>query len=139
MLVVVFKKDLSRDFKYLRKQCAQLPSKMRFISAQFSALLSDDLWQRNAAHANRMARLLKRRLRKIRPRIKINQAVQANAVFATIPGKYVAQLHQKYFFYVWDEETSEVRFMTSFDTTKEDVDDFAELVAKTVGRKKQSS
>ena len=56
--VVFFDKTLAGDFKYIRKQGMHLPSKMRFISAQFEALLSGDLWRRGAAHANRMAQVL---------------------------------------------------------------------------------
>jgi len=129
--VVFFDQTLAKDFKYIRKQGTHLASKMRFISAQFEALLSEDLWRKNAAHANRMARILARELAKI-PRIKITQKVEANGVFAIVPKRYVAPLQKKYFFYVWNEETSEVRFMTSFDTTEDDIRDFVALVKKTV-------
>ncbi len=129
--VVFFDQTLAKDFKYIRKQGTHLASKMRFISAQFEALLSDHLWRKNAAHANRMARILARELAKI-PRIKITQKVEANGVFAIVPKRYVAPLQKKYFFYVWNEETSEVRFMTSFDTTEDDIRDFVALVKKTV-------
>jgi threonine aldolase len=129
--VVFFDKKLAKDFKYIRKQGTHLASKMRFISAQFEALLSNDLWRKNAAHANRMARILARELAKI-PRIKITQKVEANGVFAIVPKKYVPLLQKRYFFYVWNEETSEVRFMTSFDTTEDDIRDFVALIRKTV-------
>ena len=129
--VVFFDRSLAKDFKYTRKQGAQLPSKMRFISAQFSALLSNDLWRKNAAHANRMARILARELAKI-PRITITQKVGANGLFATVPKKFVPLLQKHYFFYVWNEETSEVRFMTSFDTTEGDIKDFVTLIRRTV-------
>lgn len=129
--VVFFNEKLSSGFKYIRKQGTHLPSKMRFISAQFEALLSGDLWRRSAAHANQMARLLATELEKISS-IKITQPVEANGVFAEIPEKYVPLLQKKYFFYVWNEETSEVRFMASFDTTEDDIRDFVELVRKTV-------
>jgi threonine aldolase len=129
--VVFFDKSLAKNFKYTRKQGTHLPSKMRFISAQFEALLSNDLWRQNAQHANRMAQLLARELAKI-PQIKITQKVEANGVFALVPKRYVPLLQKKYFFYVWNEETSEVRFMASFDTTEEDIADFVALVRKTV-------
>jgi threonine aldolase len=129
--VVFFDQSLARDFKYTRKQGTHLPSKMRFISAQFEALLSNDLWRKNAEHANRMAQLLANELRKI-PRVEITQKVEANGVFAIIPKKYIPILQKKYFFYVWNEETSEVRFMTSFDTTEDDIADFVGLVRKTI-------
>ena len=129
--VVFFDKNLAKDFKYTRKQGTHLPSKMRFISAQFEALLTNDLWRQNALHANQMAQLLARELAKI-PQITITQKVEANGVFALVPKRYVPLLQKKYFFYVWNEETSEVRFMTSFDTTEEDIAQFVSLVKKTV-------
>lgn len=128
--VVFLNKKLGDDFKYIRKQGMHLPSKMRFISAQFEALLSGDLWRRSAAHANRMARLLASELEKAG--IKLTQPIESNGVFAVIPEKYIAALQKKYFFYVWDEEISECRFMTSFDTTEEDIQEFVALVRKTV-------
>jgi threonine aldolase len=129
--VVFLNKKLGENFKYIRKQGMHLPSKMRFISAQFEALLSGDLWRRSAKHANRMARVLASELEKI-PQIKLTQPVESNGVFAEIPAKYVPALQKKYFFYVWNEETSECRFMASFDTTEEDIHDFVALVRKTV-------
>lgn len=129
--VVFFDQSLAEDFKYTRKQGTHLPSKMRFISAQFEALLTNDLWRKNAEHANRMAQLLAGELTKL-PQVKITQKVEANGVFAVIPKKYILVLQKKYFFYVWNEETSEVRFMTSFDTTEEDISDFVGLVRRSV-------
>jgi len=129
--VVFLNNKLGENFKYIRKQGMHLPSKMRFISAQFEALLSGDLWRRSAAHANRMARVLGSELEKV-PGIKLTQPVEANGVFAVIPEKYVEALQKKYFFYVWNEETSECRFMASFDTTEEDIHDFVALVRKIV-------
>ena len=129
--VVFFDKTLAKDFKYTRKQGTHLPSKMRYISAQFEALLTGDLWHANAQHANRMAQLLAREIERI-PQLKITQKVEANGVFAVMPKKYIAKLQKKYFFYVWNEQTSEVRFMTSFDTTEEDIKAFITLVRKTI-------
>ena len=129
--VVFFDPSLAKDFKFTRKQGTHLPSKMRFISAQFEALLSDDLWRQNAAHANRMAQILASELQKI-PQIELTQKVESNAVFARVAPKYIPQLQKQYFFYVWDEAISEVRFMTSFDTTEEDIADFVALVRKTL-------
>ncbi len=130
--VIFFDRNLAKDFKYTRKQGTHLPSKMRFISAQFSALLSNDLWRENAAHANTMATLLAQELGRI-PMVEITQKVESNGVFARVPKKYVAILQKQYFFYVWNEQTSEVRFMTSFDTTEGDIRDFVDLVKRTLG------
>jgi threonine aldolase len=129
--VVFFDRKLCRDFLYVRKQGMQLASKMRFISAQFEALLTGDLWKQNAAHANRMAALLKREISKIR-QVRIVYEVEANGVFAQIPRQAIARLQKRYFFYVWNEEQSVVRWMCSFDTTEEDVKQFARFVEKTV-------
>jgi threonine aldolase len=125
--VVSFDKKLSGDFLYLRKQGMQLASKMRFIAVQFEALFSSELWLKSARHANKMARLLERELRKI-PKVKIVYPVEANGVFAQIPRKAIAKLQKRYFFYVWNEEESVVRWMCSFDTTEEDLRQFARFV-----------
>ncbi len=124
-------KDLSRDFLYLRKQGMQLSSKMRFISVQFETLLSRDLWLKSARHANRMAQLLEEELGKI-PQIKIAYPVEANGVFARIPRHAIAKIKKRYFFYLWDEEQAMVRWMCSFDTTENDVKQFAKFVAETL-------
>src|SRR5689334_24326887 len=129
--VVFFNPKLAADFKYIRKQGMQLSSKMRFIAAQFEAMLSGDLWRRGPERANRMAQLLAVELAKL-PQIKITQPVDANGVFAVIPRKYIPALQKKYFFYVWDEDISEVRLMESFDTTDEHIRDYGMFVRKTV-------
>jgi len=127
--VVCFHPELSRETIFVRKQKMQLASKMRFIAAQFTALLSDDLWLENATHANRMARLLEDKARKIAG-VKIVQPVQANAVFASLPRPALDKLLKKYFFYTWDEDRNEVRWMTSFTTTEKQIGDFAKAIAE---------
>jgi threonine aldolase len=129
--VVLFNENRTAEFKYIRKQGSHLASKMRFISAQFEALFTNDLWKKNAAHANRMARMLARELGKI-PAIEITQKGEANGVFAIVPKRFIPLLQKQSFFYVWNEEISEARFMTSFDTTEADVRDFVALVRKTI-------
>jgi threonine aldolase len=129
--VVFFQPELSQDFLYLRKQSMQLASKMRFIAAQFEALLTGDLWRRSAEHANRMARLLEMEVSRI-PGVKIVWKVEANGVFAQIPAHSIEKINQHYFFYTWMEEESIVRWMCSFDTTEEDVRDFVKVVAEAV-------
>jgi threonine aldolase len=131
--VIFFDKKFSRDFLYIRKQAMQLASKMRFISVQFDALFTDDLWRKNAEHANRMAALLEKKIRKI-PRVKIVYPVEANGVFAQIPADAISKIQKRYFFYVWNEEQSVVRWMCSFDTTEEDVAQFAQFVAEVVAK-----
>jgi threonine aldolase len=129
--VVFFNRKLSTDFLYLRKQGMQLASKMRFIAVQFEALLTDDLWRRSALHANHMARLLEAELRRI-PQVKIVWKVEANGVFAQIPQHAIQKIKDRYFFYMWIEEESIVRWMCSFDTTEADVKEFAKVVAEAV-------
>lgn len=121
--VIIFNRDIARDFTYLRKQGMQLASKMRFISAQFIALLSNNLWLRNAMHANAMALVLAEKLSEL-PEIRITQSIQGNAVFAVMPQALISALQQKYHFYLWDEDKLEVRLMTSFDTDPADIDSF---------------
>jgi len=129
--VIFFDPALAADFKYYRKQGMQLASKMRFLSAQFESLFKDDLWFRNAQHANRMAQLLKREVSKI-PQVKIVYRVEANGLFAQIPRRAMAKLQKRYFFYVWNEEQSVVRWMCSWDTTEADVKQFAEFLSRMV-------
>lgn len=126
--VVFLKPGMSAGFKYLRKQGMQLASKMRYISAQFETYLTSEIWKSNALHANKMAQMLYEKTAAI-PGIKITQKVEANAVFAIIPAHLVEILQEKYFFYVWDENTSEVRWMTSFDTTEGDIEGFSTFLA----------
>jgi len=127
--ILVFTPGLTDSFSYLRKQSMQLASKMRYIAVQFESLLTNDLWLRNARHANRMARLLAEKASAL-PHVRITQPVEANGVFAVIPGNLIERLQDEYFFYVWNEELSEVRWMTSWDTTEEDIDGFVDLIRK---------
>ncbi len=121
--IVFFNRELSKNFKYIRKQGMHLASKMRFISTQFIAFFENDLWIKNAQHANEMARILAGELAKI-PECTIVQNVEANAVFAVIQKEIIEKLRKRYFFYVWDSNRSIVRLMTSFDTTKDDISGF---------------
>jgi threonine aldolase len=130
--VVFLRPELAREFLYVRKQGMQLASKMRYMAVQMEALLTNDLWRRNAEQANRMARLLEEEVKKI-PRVKIVYPVEANGVFAQIPREAIQKIQERYFFYVWSEEESVVRWMCSFDTTEEDVRKFAEFVGEVVG------
>lgn len=127
--IVFFKPGSSADFKYIRKQGMQLISKMRFIAAQFIAFFSTDIWLTNAQHANKMAQLLYTKMKDL-PHVTITQKVEANGVFAILPKSIIPALQKEFFFYVWNEDTGEVRWMTSFDTTEEDVEKFYRAVKK---------
>jgi threonine aldolase len=122
--VVLLRDDVADGFRYRRKQAMQLASKMRFVSAQLEALLAGDLWQRSAAHANAMAKRLVDAVRHL-PGLTVTQPVEANAVFAVLPAAATERLQRDWAFYVWDDNTGEVRWMTAWDTTPEDVDAFA--------------
>lgn len=114
---------------FTRKQGMQLASKMRFVAAQFDALLRDELWLRSAAHANAMARRLAAQLGTMSG-VRIAYPVEANGVFAAIAPEFIAPLQAQRRFYVWDEVTSVVRWMAAFDTTEADVDAFAAAIAR---------
>jgi threonine aldolase len=129
--VVFLAPGVDGGFEYLRKQSLQLASKMRYLSAQLDALLSDDLWLRNASQANAMAARLAKRVREL-PGVTITRPPQVNAVFARIPRSAISELQRHYDFYVWDEHTDEVRWMCSWDTTEEDVDEFAAALERAV-------
>ena len=118
---------LAENFKYIRKQSAQLPSKTRFIAAQFEAYLSRNLWRQIAEHSCSMAEKLYFGLKDFKS-LEITAPRQSNAVFARIPKHWVKTLREQAFFYVWDEKTFECRLMTSWDTTDADVDSFCQRV-----------
>lgn len=125
--VVFFNPELTKNTKYIRKQSMQLYSKMRFVAGQFLAYFENDLWRENATHANQMAKLLEAEILRI-PQIQLTQKVDANGLFAIVPRKIIPLLQEKYFFYIWNESRSEVRWMCSFDTQEEDIYNFVELI-----------
>ncbi|MEV4084071.1 threonine aldolase family protein [Nonomuraea fuscirosea] len=127
--VVVLNPDAATGVDYLRKTFMQLSSKMRFVSVQFEALLSGDLWLRNARRANTMARRLADAVRDL-PGVELARPVEANAVFAVLPRDAAERLRKRFRFYTWDESTGEVRWMCAFDTTEEDVDAFAAALSE---------
>lgn len=116
---------------FVQKQAMQLASKMRFIAAQFEALLSGDRWLRYAEHANAMTALLHERVAGIAG-IRITRPVRANAIFATLSRAAIERVQREFFFYVFDEALPEVRWMTHWATTPQDVDDFASALASAV-------
>lgn len=128
--VIFFNKTIAEDFQYIRKQGMQLHSKMRFIAAQFEAMLTNDLWRRNAAHANNMAKKLARVIQDAGG--KITQQVDANGVFALLPPDAIAPLQEERFFYIWNDVTNEVRLMCSYETSEEDIQRFSERMRKLV-------
>jgi threonine aldolase len=125
--VLFFNPELAEETKFLRKQCMQLYSKMRFVGAQFVAYFEDDLWKETATHSNNMARFMKEEIEKI-PEIRITHPVEANGIFAIIPKEIIEPLQEHFFFYVWNEKESEVRWMTTFDTTETEIKEFVMLI-----------
>ena len=119
--VVFLREELGGEFRFLRKQTTQLASKMRFVSAQLAALLTDELWLRLAGHANTMASRLATGAGQV-PGVTVTQPVQSNQVFATLPPPVIAPLQSRWPFYLWDGERSEVRWVCSWDTRAEEVD-----------------
>lgn len=125
--VVFFDPAVSKDFKFRRKQSMQLQSKMRFLSAQFLAFFENEHWKVNARVANQMAKYLEDQVREL-PRLKIVHPASANALFVQLPKSVISALQNEFFFYVWDEKESIVRWMTSFRTTQSEVDRFVERI-----------
>ncbi|WP_030686013.1 low specificity L-threonine aldolase [Streptomyces globisporus] len=131
--VVVLNPDAVSHMKHLRKLSMQLASKMRFVSVQLEALLSKDLWLRNARHANAMARRLAAGVREL-DGVEILYPVQANAVFARLPHEVSRRLQERFRFYFWDEAAGDVRWMCAFDTTEDDVDAFLQALKEELAR-----
>jgi threonine aldolase len=130
--VIVMSATDAASARYLRKQHGQLSSKMRFLGAQFNALLADDLWLANAVHANAMAVRLAEGLATI-PGVDIAYPVQSDVVFARLSPGHIAELQRDWTFHVWDESASMVRWMTAFDTQESDVDAFLSDIAAAAG------
>ena len=125
--VIVFNKELQSEARFIRKQSAQLSSKMRYLSCQFTAYLADELWLKNATHANAMALKLSEALGTY-PGVCFSQKVESNQLFLTMPRGVIDRMLQSYFFYFWNEAADEVRLVTSFDTTEEDINEFIRIL-----------
>jgi threonine aldolase len=124
--VVIFNRDLAKNFAFRRKRGGQLFSKMRFISAQFDAYLTDGLWLKNATHANAMAQELVKGLSDI-PGAEFQSSTDANEIFVKLPEAVISGLYEDGFqFYRWDEPTAGrvIRLVTAFNTDPAHVDAF---------------
>ncbi|WP_425860748.1 threonine aldolase family protein [Arthrobacter sp. TWP1-1] len=130
--IVALNPEAADGLIYLRKLNMQLSSKMRFISAQLLALLSDDLWLKSAGHANAMAAKLRAAVEHL-PQVECTQATESNGVFAILPDGVAERLREKFRFYDWDEAAREVRWMCSFDTSEADVDAFVAALKVELG------
>ncbi|MDR0796095.1 MAG: low specificity L-threonine aldolase [Tannerella sp.] len=127
--VVAFRQEWNQSLMFYRKQSAQLYSKMRYLSSQYIAYFQEDLWLKNATHANAMAQYLAGKIQNL-PGVRFTQKVEANSLFLILPKKAAQKLMENYFFYFWDEDAGEARLVCSWDTTQSDVDDFVECLKK---------
>ncbi|MGH3639141.1 MAG: threonine aldolase family protein [Mycobacterium sp.] len=125
--VVVLNPERCAGVNYIRKYTMQLASKMRYISAQFIALLEDDLWLRSARHANQQAALLRNLVEDI-PGVNVTQPTQANAVFAIVPTEVEKKLRQIASYQTWNPATGEVRWMCSHETDDDTVHGFVDAL-----------
>ena len=125
--VVSFRPEWNKSLLFYRKQSAQLYSKMRYLSAQYLAYFQEDLWLKNARHANAMAACLADQIRNLTG-VRFTQKVEANSLFLILPPEAIRKLLEKYFFYMWNEDANEIRLVCSWDTTQADVDAFVECL-----------
>ncbi len=130
--VIAFRPEIARDMRFIRKQSAQLASKMRYLGAQWLPYLEErsggqSLWLENALHANAMARKLAEVLAR-HPQVEFTQKVESNQIFCILPPEVLARLREKYFFYMWNDAAGEARFVTSWDTTDEDIAEFESIL-----------
>lgn len=119
--IVCLNEKLDEEIKFHRKQGMQLLSKMRYLSAQFIPYIDDNIWYENAKHSNDMATYLKNELKKI-DNIKIDDNLYGNMIFLNMDKKYINALKDEIGFNVINDDY--VRIVTSFDTEKEEIDNF---------------
>ncbi len=129
--ILIFNKELRNNAPFFHKQTAQLFSKNRFIAAQFKAVFEKELWRELALHSNKMAKRLYKAICHFED-VKVVQKVQSNAVFVIIPKQIVESMREQFPFYDWDTRTGVLRWMCSFDTTEDEVDQFVELLKKSL-------
>lgn len=132
-ICLIFNNSGKERFKYRRKQMMQLPSKQRFIAAQFLTLFENQLWKEISNHCHNLALYLRQELELKFPKFEITQKTQANSVFVKLPKKHISTLRKNFFFYVWDELTFECRLMMSFDLTRSDIDAFIKNLSELTG------
>jgi threonine aldolase len=130
--LIVMNPSLAADVPFQRKQQMQLASKMRYLAAQFGALLENQLWLQNAQRANAMARRLADGVSGI-PGVSLRYPVESNGVFAVLAPDLIGPLQREWNFHVWDAEDHVARWMTAFDTSEDDVDAFVAAVRATAG------
>ena len=128
--IVVYRDDLADALEYQRKQAMQLASKLRFVGAQFVALLEHDLWRELATTANSMASRMGDALARLAA-VEVALPVETNAVFARLAAPARDELARDYAFGLWEGDLA--RFMAAWDTTPARVDAFVAAVARSGG------
>ncbi len=121
-LIIFFDRALAQEFAYRVKQGAQLASKMRFLAAPWSALLSNDVWLKNARHANEMARRLEDGIRGAGVRLAFPR--EANALFLHLPNDLVKRLETRGWHFHKFIEPDIYRLMCAWSTTEREVATF---------------
>ena len=125
--VLLFTPQAKDSFKFYRKQAMQLPSKSRFMAAQFYAYLKNDLWREIATHVTDTARHLSEKIKEF-PEIRQPLEVQSNGLFVCLPKAWVQPLREHFFFYIWDQQIGMCRWMISFDWTPKQTEDLLQAI-----------
>ncbi len=121
--VLIFDPALNREFEWRVKQAGQLNSKMRLVSAGWVGLLDNDVWLKNAQHANAMARLLASKILAV-PGIHIMYPVQANVVFAQLSEPVQTALRGRGWKFYTFLPPDGCRLMCAWDTLPETIEAF---------------
>lgn len=129
----VFFDDEHEDFKHYLKSNLQLQAKGRYIAAQYLAILEDDLWKKNASNANKMCEYMYEKL-KIFDKVKPVAKPDSNMLYVEFPPEIIKDLQAFMDFYLENEFKNYSRLVCSFDTTKEDVDNFIEKIGELLGK-----
>jgi threonine aldolase len=129
--IIFFKKDLVGNVAFLMKRAGHLLSKMRFVSAQLDAYISNDVWIKNAKHANKMGKRLSEGLN-THSDINLSFPTEANEIFATFPKNKIDHLNSEGYTINEDEwDGKAVRLVTAWNTKDDDVDEFLNILNKT--------
>lgn len=118
--LIIFNSDLEDGSDYLQKQTLQLLSKMRYLSAQYIPFFKNDLWRSLAAHANQKAEELVSIIKDI-PQFSLSCPVETNQIFFTAPPSWIPLIQEKISCYLWNLGKSEIRFITSWNTSEQDI------------------
>jgi threonine aldolase len=118
--MLIFNEHLQEGSDYLQKQLLQMPSKMRYLSAQYIPFLKNDFWYSLAKHANQKAQEISSVIESIEG-LTLSFKVETNQIFFTAPAAWIPLIQEKVFSYLWDSEKNEVRFISSWNTSDEDV------------------